>query len=91
MSSSEDEEEPSPRYIPVSVDSSDEGEEDIDFLVHCTVQQMYRQTDTNYFAVMPKDVIEVILREYVKMFYPTEYMSSQWRAHWTVTEKDSRV
>ena len=84
MSSSEDEEEPSPRYIPVSVDSSDEGEEDIDFLVHCTVQQMYRQTDT-------KDVIEYILREYVKIFYPTEYTSPQWRAHWTVTEKDSRV
>ena len=91
MSSSDDEGEPSSGNIPVSVDPNDEGEEDIDFMVHWTVQEMYRQTNTNYFAVMHKDVIEVILREYVKMFYPTEYMSSQWRAHWTVTEKDSRV
>ena len=91
MSLSDDDGEPSPLHIPVSVDPNDEGEEDINFLVHWTVQEMYRQTNTNYFAVMHKDVIEVILREYVKMFYPTEYMSSQWRAHWTVTEKDSRV
>ena len=56
MSSSDDEGEPSPGNIPVSVDPNDEGEEDIDFMVHWTVQEMYMQTNTPYMHFMCRNM-----------------------------------